>query len=53
MGALAALFRQRGDRVTGSDGAFDPPVGPALREAGVECLAGYDAAHLAPPPISR
>src|SRR5258706_11515015 len=50
MGALAALFVQRGDRVTGSDTLFDPPIGPALREAGVECLTGWDAAHLEPAP---
>ena len=46
MGALATLFREGGARVTGSDVAFDPPIGPALREAGIECLQGYDAAHL-------
>lgn len=50
MGALASLFRQRGDRVSGSDTAFDPPVGPALREQGIECSSGYDAAHLEPAP---
>ncbi len=52
MGALAALFRARGVRVTGSDAAFDPPIGPALREAGVECLVGYDASRVDrdPPP---
>ena len=50
MGALAILFRERGARVTGSDLAFDPPIGPALVAAGVECLPGYDAAHLDPAP---
>ena len=50
MGALATLFRARGARVTGADVAFDPPIGPALRAAGVECLKGYDAAHLDPAP---
>ncbi len=50
MGALATLFRERGLRVTGSDIAFDPPIGPALEAAGVECLRGYDAKHLDPPP---
>ncbi len=50
MGALATLFRARGARVTGADVAFDPPIGPALRDAGVECLQGYDASHLDPPP---
>ncbi len=46
MGALAMLFRERGARVTGSDVAFDPPIGPALEEAGIECLRGYDARHV-------
>jgi len=50
MGALATLFRERGARVTGSDVAFDAPVGPALRSAGVECLQGFDARHLDPAP---
>ncbi len=50
MGALAALFKQSGERVTGSDVLFDPPIGPALSEAGVECLQGWNAAHLEPPP---
>ncbi len=50
MGALATHFRARGARVTGSDVAFDPPIGPALREAGVETMQGYDAAHLEPAP---
>jgi UDP-N-acetylmuramate: L-alanyl-gamma-D-glutamyl-meso-diaminopimelate ligase len=50
MGALATLFRARGLRVTGADVAFDPPIGPALRDAGVECLSGYDASHLDPAP---
>jgi UDP-N-acetylmuramate: L-alanyl-gamma-D-glutamyl-meso-diaminopimelate ligase len=50
MGALAMLFRERGARVTGSDVAFDPPIGPALAAAGIACLKGYDAAHLEPAP---
>ncbi len=50
MGALASLFRARGARVTGSDVAFDPPIGPALRDAGVETMQGYDASHLEPAP---
>jgi UDP-N-acetylmuramate: L-alanyl-gamma-D-glutamyl-meso-diaminopimelate ligase len=50
MGALATLFRERGVRVTGSDVAFDAPIGPALRSAGVECLHGFDARHLEPAP---
>ena len=50
MGALAALLREAGDEVSGSDVAFDPPVGPMLRALGVRCVEGYDAAHLDPRP---
>ena len=45
MGALAALLREAGDDVSGSDVAYDPPIGPALRALGVRCLDGYDAAR--------
>ena len=50
MGALAALLREAGDDVSGSDVAFDPPVGPMLERLGVRCLRGYQAAHLEPRP---
>jgi len=50
MGALAALFVEAGHEVSGSDVAFDPPIGPALRELHVRCVEGYDAAHLEPRP---
>jgi UDP-N-acetylmuramate: L-alanyl-gamma-D-glutamyl-meso-diaminopimelate ligase len=50
MGALAALLRESGDDVSGSDAAFDPPIGPMLRDLGVRCLEGYDASHLEPLP---
>src|SRR6478735_8923987 len=46
MGALALLFREAGHAVRGSDTSFAPPMGPALQAAGVECLTGYDPAHL-------
>ena len=46
MGALAMLFRERGDRVTGSDVSFDPPIGPALHATGIECLNGYTAENV-------
>jgi UDP-N-acetylmuramate: L-alanyl-gamma-D-glutamyl-meso-diaminopimelate ligase len=46
MGALAALLREAGDDVSGSDVAFDPPVGPMLQGLGIRCLQGYDAAHV-------
>lgn len=50
MGALAGLLRSAGHRVTGSDTAFYPPIGPALKAWGVETFEGWDAAHLAPTP---
>lgn len=39
-----------GHRVTGSDSAFHPPMGPALEAWGVETAIGYDASHLTPAP---
>lgn len=50
MGSLAGLLRELGHDVSGSDVAFDPPMGPALREWGVRCLEGFDPAHLTPRP---
>ncbi len=50
MGALAGLFLEAGHDVSGSDVAFDPPMGPALEAWGVRCLTGFDPAHLSPPP---
>jgi len=50
MGALAGLLRKAGHRVTGSDTAFYPPIGPALAAWGVEAMEGFDAAHLEPRP---
>ena len=46
MGALAGLLAQMGHRVTGSDTTFYPPMGPALERAGIECMTGFDPAHL-------
>ncbi|MFZ1863463.1 MAG: Mur ligase family protein [Polyangiales bacterium] len=46
MSALAALLVEAGHRVSGSDTAFDPPVGPYLRELGIECLPGWNRANL-------
>jgi UDP-N-acetylmuramate: L-alanyl-gamma-D-glutamyl-meso-diaminopimelate ligase len=46
MSALAALFVEAGHRVTGSDTAFDPPVGPYLEQLGIECLPGWNAGNL-------
>jgi UDP-N-acetylmuramate: L-alanyl-gamma-D-glutamyl-meso-diaminopimelate ligase len=50
MGALAGLLVELGHDVSGSDVAFDPPIGPELGAWGVRCLSGYDAAHLSPAP---
>ena len=44
------LFREAGHQVTGSDRAFDAPMGPALQKSGVTCLVGFDPAHLSPAP---
>jgi UDP-N-acetylmuramate: L-alanyl-gamma-D-glutamyl-meso-diaminopimelate ligase len=46
MGALAALLVEAGHAVSGSDVAFDPPIGPALEALAVRCMHGYDASHL-------
>ena len=50
MGSLAGLLRSAGHRVTGSDRAFDPPMGPALAAWGVETMPGWDPANLDPAP---
>jgi UDP-N-acetylmuramate: L-alanyl-gamma-D-glutamyl-meso-diaminopimelate ligase len=50
MGALAGLLVALGHEVSGSDVAFDPPIGPELERWGVRCLRGFDAAHLDPAP---
>jgi UDP-N-acetylmuramate: L-alanyl-gamma-D-glutamyl-meso-diaminopimelate ligase len=50
MAALAALFAEAGHEVSGSDVAFDPPMGPFLQTVGVRCMTGFDAAHLDPAP---
>ena len=46
MSALAALLAENGHRVSGSDTAFDPPVGPYLQELGIECVEGWNARNL-------
>ena len=43
--AIARIMAQRGLAVSGSDD-HDTPFLPALRELGVTCHLGYDAAHL-------
>ncbi len=46
MSALSALLAERGHEVSGSDTAFDPPVGPYLRELGIQCLEGWNPRNL-------
>ncbi|HEV8246978.1 MAG TPA: Mur ligase family protein [Polyangiaceae bacterium] len=50
MGSLAGLLADLGHEVSGSDIAFDPPMGPALESWGVRCLSGFDPSHLEPRP---
>jgi len=50
MGALAGLLTELGHQVSGSDVAFDPPMGPALESWGVRCMQGFDPRHLEPAP---
>jgi UDP-N-acetylmuramate: L-alanyl-gamma-D-glutamyl-meso-diaminopimelate ligase len=50
MGSLAGLLAELGHDVTGSDIAFDPPIGPLLANWGVRTSQGYDPAHLVPAP---
>ena len=50
MGALAGLLKSLGHDVSGSDVAFDPPMGPELESWGIRCLTGFDPAHLEPAP---
>ena len=50
MSALAALLVEAGHRVSGSDTAFDPPVGPYLAELGIHCLEGWRSSNLDPNP---
>ncbi len=50
MSALAALLAEAGHRVSGSDTAFDPPVGPYLEGLGIECLEGWQSSNLDPNP---
>jgi UDP-N-acetylmuramate: L-alanyl-gamma-D-glutamyl-meso-diaminopimelate ligase len=50
MASLAGLLKELGHEVSGSDVAFDPPMGPELAKWGVHCLEGFDPAHLTPRP---
>lgn len=47
MGPLAGLLAAMGHEVSGSDVAFEPPIGPRLAEWGVRCVPGFDPGNLA------
>ncbi len=46
MGSLAGLLCELGHRVTGSDERFDPPMGPALVEWGIQTKLGFSPENL-------
>ncbi len=46
MAPLAGLLRAAGVDVSGSDVAFDPPMGPRLAAWGVQTMEGLDPSHL-------
>ena len=50
MGGLAAIAKEAGFRVTGSDRNIYPPMSEQLARLGVELIQGYDAAQLDPAP---
>lgn len=50
MASLAGLLKSRGYNVTGSDQNMYPPMSSYLAEIGIDVLAGYHAAHVAPRP---
>jgi UDP-N-acetylmuramate: L-alanyl-gamma-D-glutamyl-meso-diaminopimelate ligase len=48
MGTLAALLKQRGHEVSGSDEHIYPPMSDFLRREGITLLEGYREAHVDP-----
>ena len=50
MGGIAALARELGLAVEGSDQQVYPPMSTQLGELGIRLYQGYHAAHLQPPP---
>ena len=50
MGGIAALARELGHEVTGSDANVYPPMSDQLRALGITLLEGYAAGHLRPAP---
>jgi UDP-N-acetylmuramate: L-alanyl-gamma-D-glutamyl-meso-diaminopimelate ligase len=50
MAGVAALAREAGHQVTGSDAAAWPPMSTQLEALGIKVMAGYDPRHLDPAP---
>ena len=50
MGGIAALARELGHQVTGSDTHVYPPMSDQLRALGITLMEGYAAEHLQPAP---
>jgi UDP-N-acetylmuramate: L-alanyl-gamma-D-glutamyl-meso-diaminopimelate ligase len=50
MAGIAALAKEAGHRVTGSDANAWPPMSTQLEALGIEVRSGYDPAHLRPAP---
>ena len=50
MGGVAAIAKEAGYRVTGSDRNIYPPMSTQLARLGVELIEGYDASQLNPAP---
>jgi UDP-N-acetylmuramate: L-alanyl-gamma-D-glutamyl-meso-diaminopimelate ligase len=50
MAGVAALAREAGHVVTGSDANAWPPMSTQLEQLGIKVLPGYEPAHLQPPP---
>ena len=50
MAGIAALAREAGHKVTGSDAAAYPPMSTQLEQLGITVLKGYEPAHLDPKP---
>src|SRR5690606_40509365 len=48
MGGLAALAREAGDSVEGSDQGVYPPMSTQLQALGMQLHQGYAAAHIGP-----
>ncbi len=50
MAGIAAIAREAGHRVTGSDANAWPPMSTQLEQLGIAVMQGYEPAHLQPAP---